>query len=213
MITHVISLGGSVISPDGPDAPAIAAFVGLITRLAKYARLVVICGGGSTSRRYIAAAKQAGVKQSTDLDWTGIAATKLNAELVRAVLAARAPRIMHRVTIEAGRSPGATTDYVAVLMARRHGARMVWNVTNVDGVFTADPRKQKAARLIDTMSWKDYRKKFTSLFRPGIHVPFDPLAARLAEQSGIQVMMVSSNVRNLKRAFFGRSFRGTVIGT
>ena len=80
--TIVISLGGSIIVPERIDVPFLKKFKQIIMGL-QADRFVIICGGGKIARDYQEAAKATAVIRTEDLDWIGIAATRLNAELVR----------------------------------------------------------------------------------------------------------------------------------
>ncbi len=217
----IFSIGGSVIAPDGPDERFIGRFRTFVRRLARTRRIVLECGGGSTSRRYIAAARKLGVRSTDALHEVGIRATVLNAELMRAVLGAKEPvvtrfsgvrRSRARLIIAAGDRPGHTTDYGAVALARELGSRTIINVTNVRGVYTADPKKVRTAKLLTSLSWTQYRRMFPKKSAPGIHAPFDPVASALAQRIGCSVVIVSSNLPNIGKAVAGKPFIGTVIG-
>lgn len=218
----VISLGGSVIAPNDIDVAFIRAFARFVKKWNRHSQMAIICGGGAPARRMIAAARALGVKRDDDLHWIGIRQTQVNAELVRVVLGAKSPvlttytstsRLRQRVVVAAGRRPGASTDLGAVILARALGSQTVYNVTNVAGVYSADPRRRVGARLLPKLTWQRFRSMFGNVVRPGMHVPFDPVAARLAERSGIRVVMLSSNLKNFERALSDGHFRGTFIGS
>jgi uridylate kinase len=217
----IFSIGGSVIAPDGPDERFIRRFRSFAAKLARTRRVVLMCGGGSTSRRYIAAARRLGVSSADALHEVGIRATVLNAELMRATLGVREPvvtrfsglrRSRARIIIAAGDKPGHTTDFGAVAIARELGSRTIINVTNVPGVYTADPKKDRRATLIPELSWVRYRRMFPKTSVPGIHAPFDPVASALAQRIGCSVIIISSDLPNIGKAIAGKPFIGTVIG-
>ncbi|MBI4426273.1 MAG: UMP kinase [Candidatus Kerfeldbacteria bacterium] len=217
----VISLGGSVVVPEDIHKQFIRRFASFVRRLARDRRVGVVCGGGYPSRQYVRAARRLGVNRVEDLHWIGIRATQLNAELVRAVLQVRQPVVTdyqarrqsgQRIVVGAGARPGVSTDFDAVLLALRLGAQAVFNVTNVDGVYTADPRRYRRAERLTKLSWADYRKLFGSTVRPGAHFPFDPVAARAAARANIKVVVLSKDLLNLKKAVAGEPFRGTRLG-
>ena len=81
--TIVLSLGGSVIVPEEVDVPFVSMFKRVVLGL-EHMRFVIICGGGRICRKYQNAAREMGVASKRDLDWIGIRATRLNAELIRA---------------------------------------------------------------------------------------------------------------------------------
>jgi len=217
----IFSIGGSVIAPDGPDERFIRRFRAFIARIARTRRIVLVCGGGATSRRYIAAAGRLGVRSTDALHEVGIRATVLNAELMRAVLGVREPVVTRfdglrrshaKLVIAAGDKPGHTTDFGAVAIARELGSRTIINVTNVRGVYTADPKKDRHAKLLPTISWPLYRSMFPRKSAPGIHAPFDPVASALADRLGCRVVIVSSDLPTIGRSIAGAAFIGTTIG-
>ncbi len=224
--TIVLSLGGSLIAPpDGIDVKFLKALRALILRRVRAgSRFIIICGGGTTARAYQRAA--AGVAKLTrdDLDWLGIHATRLNAHLLRTVLRDVAqpkivtdPRAFSRtqepVVIGAGWRPGCSTDYDAVLLARKAGARTLVNLSNIAYVYDKDPRKFKNAKRLLAIRWRDFRKQFGGRWHPGLNSPFDPVAAKEAERLGLSVMIADGrDLKNVDAILRGKRFRGTVIG-
>ncbi len=217
----VISLGGSVVVPDQIDVDFLRAFRSLARLLSRRQRVVVVCGGGSVARSYVAQARRLGVTEVNALHRLGVRACQLNAELVRTTLGVRIPLFLGRrrseipatrLFVAAPYRIGATSDLASVRLARLLRAPVIVNMTDVDGVYTADPRKVGHPRLFDTLSWSEYRRLFAAVVRPGMHVPFDPAAARRAERLRLRVVVLSGNVGNLRRWALGKAFRGTVLG-
>jgi uridylate kinase len=257
MIT-VISLGGSIVAPDKPDAAYLSAFKALIEeRLAQdsASRFILVVGGGGPARQYqeayraVAAktggagtgaggaavsaggaavsaggAAGAGGAAADEADWIGIMATRLNAQLVRAVFAAHTQESVvtdptapfdweGRVLVAAGWKPGFSSDNDAVLLAARFGAKRVINLSNIEKVYTADPKIDTTARPIDEISWKDFRALVGDEWQPGKNVPFDPIASKHAEEAGLVVICAAGkNLENLKNILRGAPFTGTTIG-
>jgi len=87
----------------------------------------------------------------------------------------------------------------------------VMNISNVDYLYTKDPRKFKNVKKIESISWKDYRRMIGNKREPGVNIPFDPVASRLAQSSKIRVALLGSDVKNLDRYLSGKPFRGSVI--
>src|ERR1043166_9478435 len=82
----IISLGGSLVVPDGIDTVFLAKFKDCIERhIAEGFRFLVIVGGGQTARRYQKAAHDVAELTDEDADWLGVHATRLNAHLLRTV--------------------------------------------------------------------------------------------------------------------------------
>lgn len=189
------------------------------------ARFVIIVGGGSTCRQYQQAARDVGTVLSDDLDWLGIHATRLNGHLLRTIFRRLAHPVMIKdptrplgrwhepVLIAAGWKPGWSTDYVAMRLAKRLKAETVINLTNVDYVYDKDPRAHADAKPIREIDWPAFRKMVGDAWDPGMHVPFDPIASRLAQQAKKRVVMINGrNLENLDRFLSGKTFTGTVVG-
>ena len=223
--TIVMSLGGSLIAPEDLDINFLKKFRRLILDYIKRGnRVILICGGGNTSRHYQKITRWINPRvSSTDLDWVGIAATKINAELVSAIFGEAAyesilgdpskkVRTNRRIIVGAGFKPGSSSDKDAVLAAKAFGAKTVINLSNITYVYDRDPSKHKDAKPQKEMSWRDFRKIVGNVWVPGAHVPFDPVASRLAAHWGMElVVMKGSNLPNLRRFLADKSFKGTVI--
>jgi uridylate kinase len=221
---YIISLGGSLIVPDEVDVSFLGQFRKIIEeRISKKENFLLITGGGRTSRRYIDAARVLGDLNPDDLDWLGIHSTRLNGHLLRTIFRKNAHRRIitnpnkpenakESIVIAAGYRPGWSTDYDAVLLARQYKAKVVLNLSNIDYVYDKDPRKFKNAKPIKEINWKDFRKIVGDKWDPGLHLPFDPVAAKLAEKMKLKVVILNGkNLVNLKRFLAGKAFKGTVI--
>lgn len=224
--TLVISVGGSLVVPNGwIDIEFLKDFKTFISKHIKNGwRFVIVVGGGGTARRYQQAARSIGKLQRDDIDWLGIHSTRLNGHLMRTVLREVAHPIMMKdpttplktwtrpVLIAAGWKPGWSTDYVATRFAKRLRAKVVVNLSNVDYLYDKDPNKHANAKAICEIGWKEYRAMVGNRWDPGMNVPFDPVAARLAHHSGITaVLLDGKNIRNLSALLSQKSFLGTVI--
>jgi len=224
METTVISLGGSLIVPAEIDVDFLKRFRAIMIEYAEGNRAVIVCGGGMVCRLYQNAAKTITAISDDDLDWIGIRATKLNAELVRAIFGDLAHhkitddplakiKTNKRIIIGSGFAPGASSDNDAVLLAKNLGAKRVINLSNVDYVYDKDPRFFPDAKMFSKMSWEQYRAICGDRWKPGANLPFDPTASRNAEKHGIKVFIISGHdLKNFTDALYGRAFKGTVIG-
>lgn len=222
--TIVISLGGSIIVPKEIDIPFLKSFKAFIERhIKKGYRFVIVSGGGYTCRMYQKAASSVELLDPEDLDWLGIHATRLNAHLLRTIFRKSANEVVlknpHKhlvlkepVLIAAGWKPGFSTDYDTVLLAKRFKAKTVINLSDTDYVYTKNPKLYKDAKPIKQLRWKEFQKMVGSRWVPGMNVPFDPLASRLAEKHGIRVAMLKgTNLKNLEDFLAGKKFLGTLI--
>lgn len=224
MKTLIISLGGSVIVPDEVDTIFLKKFCRLIYNFTKTGgRAVIVAGGGGTNKKYNQAAQKFAKILDIDLDWLGIAATKLNAELLRVIFGEAAHgkvvdnptkkvKTSKKIIIAAGWQPGCSSDNDAVLWAKNFGAKSVINLTNTDYVYDKDPKKFKNAKPLKKLKWAEYRKMVGSKWIPRMHAPFDPIASRLAEKWGIEVVIMrGTDLNNCQNFLEEKKFKGSVI--
>ncbi|MEK9178433.1 MAG: UMP kinase, partial [Patescibacteria group bacterium] len=92
------------------------------------------------------------------------------------------------------------------------GAKSVVNLSNIDQVYDEDPRKNGNAIPIDKVSWPKFRKIVGDEWIPGMNSPFDPVAAKKAEELGIKVVIMNGkDFENIERYFKGEDFVGTTV--
>lgn len=226
--TYVLSLGGSLVVPHGGiDTKFLTEFNKFIRNQvsSRKRRFFIVVGGGITTRNYQQAAQSVRGEKivDEDLDWLGIHATRLNAQLVRTIFRDIADsrvikhyeiilKIEHPVAIAAGWKPGWSTDYCAVTLCQDYGIHQVINMTNVDQVYDRDPNKFPDAKPLVETTWKKYRAIAGNKWTPGMNLPFDPIASKLAQDLGVTVRILNGrNLDNLARAMDNKSFTGTTI--
>jgi uridylate kinase len=221
----IISLGGSLIVPNEIDISFLKSFKTLIEKeISQNGReFVIITGGGKVCRKYQDSAKAIVEPSKEDLDWIGIGATRINAELLRVIFGELAheqvivedgavSKATKPVVIGAGRVPGHSSDFDAILMAEESGALTVINLSNIDYAYDKDPNKYPDAKKIEKISWSEFRKLLPEKWEPGLSSPFDPIAAKHAQDLGLEVVIMNgSNLENLSNYLDGKNFLGTVI--
>lgn len=220
----VISLGGSLIVPDSIDVAFIKEFIETIKEYTKKSfKFAIVTGGGHTARNYIEASKNITTPSHDDLDWLGIATTRVNSELVRIGFGDVAyesivmnPDIMPNtdkpIIVGGGWKPGNSSDLAAVHCARSLGAKVVINLSNIDYAYDKDPKKFPDAKRLESVSWAEYRSYIPTEWSAGLNTPFDPVASKKAEEIGIEVAILNGkNIENLKNYLDGVEFVGTVI--
>lgn len=230
-MTKVLSVGGSIVVPNQPDTEFLTKFVSMVKEWLEEdasRKLILVVGGGAPARVYQNAyseiAKNVNSNSASDAaDWIGIMATRLNAQLVKAcfgelcqnevVYDPTAPiDFKGRVLLAAGWHPGFSTDNDAVLLAEKHDAKTVVNLSNIEKVYTDDPRKNPDAKPIDEISWKDFRKMVGNEWTPGKNCPFDPIASKKADECKMTVICASGkNIENIRAILNDQEFVGTKI--
>lgn len=222
-----MSVGGSLIVPGAIDTTfliSLKKFIDMETT-SKGRRFIIIAGGGRTARNYQEAAGAVSDLDAEDLDWMGIHATRLNGHLLRTIFRHTAHRVMitnpdeildvpknEKVVIAAGYRPGSSTDLRAVQIAEKIGATKVINLSNIDYVYTADPRTNPDAQKIENINWTDFRALIPDEWDPGLSSPFDPIAAKVAQRDNIEVAIINGDkLDEVVKYLDGGEFIGTKI--
>lgn len=223
--TFVVSLGGSVMYPDNLDTKFVKQFYSFILKAIESGfKFVIIAGGGKLCRNYQNTAASITKLSSQDLDWLGIETTKVNALLLKTIFQQKAqPQLLDRkgvvksfgkypLVIGCGWAPGWSTDYIAVQTAIDFKIKTVLNLSNVAYVYTADPKKDKAAQALEQLTWHDYLKITPKKRTPGMNTPFDPVASRLARKNNLTVIVADGrNLTNFQKILNNQKFAGTTI--
>ena len=84
-------------------------------------------------------------------------------------------------------------------------------MSNINYVYDRDPKKNKNAKKIRNLCWKHYRKISGNKWKAGLNKPFDPIAAKEAEKSGLKVIIIGKSLNNFENLLNNRKFEGTVI--
>ena len=213
----VLKIGGSLLYDDNGQIR--------IDRLREYAdsikslvkdghSLVVVVGGGKPARVFISAARELGANEA-QCDWLGIKLARNNAELLCAALGDLAyPKIVDdydelevainhgKVVLLGGMVPGQSTNAVAAASAELVQADMLFNATNVDGVYDRNPEEEGSKKL-DTVDITQLREILSSEgIRAGQYNLFDPVAIGIVERSRIPTVIFNGNdPKNLRRVF------------
>ena len=221
----MLSVGGSLIVPEkGIDASFLKGLRDLISRhVRRGRRFILVCGGGAVCRRYLTAARKVSRPEERELDRIGIQSTRLNAHLVRVIFGdlayrdivfdpSRRIRTRRPVIVGAGWKPGSSSDLDAVLLAVSYGARTVINLSDIDYVYDKDPGRFPTARPITEMDWRRFSEMFGTGWSPGLHSPFDPVAAVRARKAGLRVIVAQGrDLKNVDAIIRGGRFKGTLI--
>ena len=189
--------------------------------------LAVVIGGGNIFRGLNAA--KAGMDRST-ADYIGMLATIINSmvlqdaleklgvhtrvqsaievkELAEPYIRRRAMRHLEKrrvVIFAAGTgNPYFTTDTAAVLRASEIDADVILKATKVDGVYTADPFKDKTA--------KKYQKlKFIDVLKKNLRV-MDATAVSMCRENNLPIVVFDlTKEGNIKKVVLGEKI-GTII--
>lgn len=220
--TIIISLGGSLVAPNEIDIGFLKNFRHCLQKYLSKKRFFIYVGGGKVARLYQKSLLEFGADDN-ERDWIGINVSRLNAEIVKQVfikdsylkvITDPTKKINTRkdILIAAGWKPGWSTDYCSVIMAKNSGLKTIINLTNIDYVYDKDPRKFHDAKQIKEISWKDFRKLVGDKWTPGLSMPFDPRASKIADVLKIKVVIINGkNLERLEDFLNNKPFIGTII--
>jgi len=223
--------GEALMGPDSfgihqPTLERIAADLVAAQRLG--VAIAVVVGGGNIFRGVKVSAT--GIPRVTG-DMMGILATVMNAlameaAIEKAGIAARTmsalampeicetyerPRALRH--LEKGRmlllaagtgNPFFTTDTTAVLRAAEIGAEAVFKATDVDGVYSADPKKDKAAERYDRLTHQQAIERNLKVM--------DTTAFALARENRMPIIVFSIHEKGAIAAVLRGEGRATVVG-
>jgi uridylate kinase len=224
--------GEALMGPDSfgihqPTLERIAADLMASQRLG--VAIAVVVGGGNIFRGVNVSEK--GVARATG-DMMGMLATVMNALALESAIekAGLAARTMSALTmpdvceayergralrhLEQGRvvllaggtgNPFFTTDTTAVLRAAEIGAEAVLKATNVDGVYSADPKKDKNATRYDRLSHQEAIERDLKVM--------DTTAFALARENRMPIIVFSIREKGAIAAVLRGKGRATVVGT
>lgn len=225
----VISLGGSLVVPNGGiDITFLKNFNNFVrTQLKKHPKrqFFIVAGGGATTRQYQNAAQNSVNHKiiPEDLDWLGLHATRLNAQLMRTIFRDIAEpfilkhyeiirKVEKPVVIGGGWKPGFSTDFCTAMICEDYNVKEVVNMSNIDHAYDSDPRTNPNAKPIKNITWAKFRKIVGDVWEPGMNKPYDPIASKKAQELGLKVVILKGdNLKNLQNYFEGKEFVGTTI--
>lgn len=220
----VIKIGRYVF--DGTfDAEKISAYVELFRKLKRdFHKIVVVTGGGEDSRKYIDAARKLGGSEFI-CDVLGIGVSRLNALLFIAGLRDDAypesPSTLEelrkafeggKIVVMGGLQPGQSTNAVAALAAEAIGANLLINATNIDGVYSADPKMNSKAQKLNVITTDNLLKiVLNRKLLAGKYELFDPIAIKIVGRSKIPARIIDGRKPdNIERVIKGEDI-GTLI--
>lgn len=188
-------------------------------------KCVIVVGGGKIARKYIAATRALGATEAYN-DIMGIEAAKLNARLLIGALGELAYpeppnnfqefhalfNVTDKIIVCGGFQPGQSTNAVAASIAEVINAEKLLNLTDVDGVYSADPNKDLNAKLLKELTINDLISLIAKQTTKAGHYPlFDSTAVQIVQRSNIVLQFINgSNPENLAKAIAGKPI-GTLI--
>lgn len=228
----VIKLGGSTISL-GEDNLFDFDYLArlkqvLIPQINQGVQFFIVLGGGYICRKMQNLAKNKGA-DDLSLHWIGLTVNVLNAYMARSFFAEYTDETVIKyedyyndqplssdkpIIFGGGGRPGHSGDVDAIKMAQRLGAKQIYSLKNVDGVYAQDPRKFPQAKRLDKVNWQEYLNIIGNPDKhaPGGNFPVDPIASKMASEAGISFYIVgANNLQDFAAALNNSQFTGTII--
>ncbi|MFH1448328.1 MAG: UMP kinase [Candidatus Micrarchaeota archaeon] len=221
----IFSVGGSLINPGKPDEKFLKGLSKLLIRIHSKKGVAIVTGGGAPARTYANAIRSLGGPESAS-DSAAILSTRQNALLLITALGKHAwPSVptsfeeascgvaSGRIVVMGGTIPAITTDTDAAILAELLGAERIVNVSNVDGIYTGDPKRDHKAKKLDKL-------KFSQLISiamqgdrriAGENFVFDLFACKIIARSKIETHFVGSKSEDIEHAALGKHHSGTVV--
>ena len=232
MTTVIVALGGILLHPEIEERHTwLEGLVSIIReRVSMNDRIGIVVGGGAPAREGIELARPL-ISEESHLDKIGIAATRLNATIIRESLSnsgvpvsGTIPKSIdeavllleeRQVVVMGGTNPGHTTDAVAIRFAIASDAKKCIIATNVPRVFDEDPKHNPEAKSYDFLTHHQLLEIIGSseYTKAGDSQIVDPVGAREAHESGMILNILDGRKTELiKEAIIGGDFKGTEIG-
>jgi uridylate kinase len=117
-----------------------------------------------------------------------------------------------RVGVMGGLRPGITTDTVAAILGDAWHSDLLVKASDQDGIYTADPRTEKDAKLLHSLSYQDLVRILGGTnHRPGIHSIVDPVAAKFIAKHKLALVVTNGFFpSNVRKALLGERV-GTLV--
>ncbi|MEM4314961.1 MAG: UMP kinase [Nitrososphaerota archaeon] len=221
----VLKLGGHILFGGKTNTSLIRQYRDMVNDIFDgTGRWVVVVGGGVTAREYVNAGRELGMDEAT-CDMLAIKVTRLNASLIAHALGDTAvqstPTSLEeiialtgfgKIVVTGGLQPGQSTMAVSAVVASAIRAERVVVATDVDGVYTADPKISRDARLIPHLTFEELARIVENTSqRAGEYPLMDQVGLSLLRRTKIPLYYVNGlNVDRVREALLGRS-AGTVV--
>lgn len=218
-----LCLGGSILVPSGPDVDMYVKTISVVKRLSEKHEVLIVTGGGRVAREYIEAAKKMGLGE-VECHQIGIAVTRLNAMLLSLALGGRErmpAESLERALIASaggdipvmgGTTPGQTTDAVAAMLAHLSRSDLLIFFSDVDGVYTEDPKVNPSAKKLDKITASKLVELAGTSVSPGMRTIIDPVAARLVLRHRIKTLFLGKHeLERLPEILEGAPHTGTEV--
>ncbi|MCC6012891.1 MAG: UMP kinase [Candidatus Verstraetearchaeota archaeon] len=185
----------------------------------------VVVGGGIPARYYINLARAHGADEST-CDYIGISIANINARIFINALGEEACQFVPtnfkeldeaistgKIVVMGGLQPGQSTTAVSSILAERTNSKLFIITTNIDGIYTKDPKKDPNAKKYDTITADELIKILESQgIKAGEYDLLDPVALKIIKRSKIITKVIDGREPiNILKAVIGEKIGTTIL--
>lgn len=228
----VIKVGGSLLYK--LDLTFNTSFINMLVKWyeanrSRYNKIVLVVGGGKLSR-HVGKNIESYTNSQEDLHRVGMQATLMNATLIKAILRDEDIKVpmelgdaleaavdtKTRTIICGGFKAGWSTDMSAAVLCNALGHDRFYKLSDIDHVYTADPKLDPTATIIKEITWDRFFDQFgidknNPEQKPNEHTPVGAVAAQFCSQKGISVVLSGGKTFEEKKSL-GEVFEsGTLI--
>lgn len=226
----VVKVGGSVIYDDDLNIN-----FSLLNRLKEwylrardeYSRIIIVVGGGKLSR-FVQNKVDGQIEDEEYLHELGMSVTQVNANLIAGFLDDESIYIPKGLgdayeylktegdvrMVSGGLKSGWSTDLDAVVFADILNVDRVFKISDIEYLYSSDPKDNPNAQPIKDITWDKYFKMFglsrNSEHIPNSHTPVDVECARFAESKNIGMHITGGKrieeSKKLEELFQGGSY-------
>jgi len=199
-----LKIGGSlIIGPKGPRKEYVKKIIPVLNRLKRKTKLLIVgIGGGKLVRNYFQSAGP--FLKDSELEMVGIDILRANARFLSYLIGGQPVFDLEKipkskVLVVSGIKPGRSTDANTAILAKKMNVDVFIILTNVNGIYTKDPKRFKDALLIKEIRFKYLGKLVKRKTSPGDYGVVDPLALKTIAVGKIHTYVV--NGKNPKVIF------------
>lgn len=177
--------------------------------------IIIVVGGGKLSRE-VGGMVKGYFKNVEDRHSVAMELTQTNAHILKGYLGDKSifnPESLgdayeflmdgKGVMISGGLKHGWSTDMDAAVFADIVGERRVYKLSDIEGLYTEDPKANPKAKIIKDITWDKYRKMFGIVGKsgghtPNLHIPISVECAIFSQNKGITFWISGGNILSEK---------------
>ncbi len=209
----VIKLGGSILYDEDLNfnIKFVEKFVAWFRNQKEYEKVVFVVGGGRLSR-FLINQLDSEVKLDSLKHRIGINVTKVNASIVFSLFNQANIKVFDDIeklsnsiknsnvdgAIIGGIKEGWSTDMVAAHVSKNLGLDCIYKFSDIDYIYSADPKLQKDAKSLTNLSWDEYidlfYKQIGQKHMPSMNAPIDINCALYCQKNKLQFRVLGGKV-------------------